>query len=142
MHRLEADSRVELILIQEGLYTDSRDQSLWFYHQALMCTFDPAFASRSMAPNLSPNDRLAYIKSETDKLVEMLEDDNNCRWIYQALIQLAMLHKITSGSWPVPPESLHTWVVSLKTLDPLRHGRWVDLEQRIQAEERIAANQS
>ncbi|MCJ1384021.1 Rab geranylgeranyltransferase [Xylographa soralifera] len=124
----------ELTLIQEGLYTDSRDQSLWFYHQSLMCTFDPALPSRSMAPNLSQYDRLAYIKSETDKLLEMLEDDRDCKWIYQALIQLAMLYKSTSGSWPVLPENIGTWVASLQTLDPLRHRRWADLEQRVHAE--------
>ncbi|MCJ1283491.1 Rab geranylgeranyltransferase [Xylographa opegraphella] len=123
----------ELILIQEGLYTDSRDQSLWFYHQNLMCTFDPAFASRGMAPNLSQYERLTYIKSETDKLLEMLEDDRDCKWIYQALLQLAMLHKSTSGSWPVLFESLCAWVVSLQALDPLRHGRWADLAQRVRA---------
>ena len=124
----------ELILIQEGLYTDSRDQSLWFYHQSLMCTFDPIFASRSMTPNLSQYDRLAYIRSETDKLLEMLEDDRDCKWIYQALIQLAMLYKSTSGSWPVLPERIGTWVTSLQALDPLRHGRWADLEQRVRTE--------
>ncbi|MCJ1392485.1 Rab geranylgeranyltransferase [Xylographa bjoerkii] len=123
----------ELTLIQEGLYTDSRDQSLWFYHQSLMCSFDPTFASCSIVPNLSEYDRLAYIKSETDKLVEMLEDDDDCKWIYQALIQLAMLYKSTSGSWPVLPETIGTWVASLQALDPLRHGRWMDLGRRIGA---------
>ena len=125
--------QAELILIQEGLYTDSRDQSLWFYHQSLMCTFDPAFASRSMAPNLSHYDRLFYIKSETDKLLEMLDDDRDCKWIYQALIQLAMLYRSTSGSWPVLAESISTWVASLQALDSLRHGRWADLKQHVRA---------
>ncbi|MCJ1400861.1 Rab geranylgeranyltransferase [Xylographa trunciseda] len=123
----------ELILIQEGLYTDSRDQSLWFYHQSLMCTFDPVLASHSMAPNLSKDDRLVYIKSETDKLLEMLEDDRDCKWIYQALIQLVILDKSISGSWPILPEIMATWVASLQALDPLRQGRWVDLEQSIRA---------
>jgi len=124
----------ELTLIQEGLYTDSGDQSLWFYHQSLMCTFDPAFASRSMAPNLSQNDRLVYIKSEMDKLLEMLEDDKTCKWIYQALVQLAMMYKSISGSSPVLPKMVGAWVASLQALDPLRQGRWVDLEQRIGTE--------
>ncbi|MCJ1472011.1 Rab geranylgeranyltransferase [Lambiella insularis] len=121
----------ELTWIQEGLYTDSHDQSLWFYHRTLMCTFDPTFTSRSMAPNLKVQDRLQYIESEIEKLVEMLEDDEDCKWIYQSLIQLNILYRDITGSWDPRSAALQTWMISLKRLDPLRQERWVDLEKRM-----------
>ncbi|MCJ1250658.1 Rab geranylgeranyltransferase [Trapelia coarctata] len=119
----------ELTMIQEALYTDSHDQSLWFYHQYLMCTFDPALASQSMAPNLTPKERLEYIESEMEKLIEMLEDDDESKWIYQSLIQLTMLFKRCAGRLPTQVGSLLEWMASLRKLDPLRRGRWEDLEK-------------
>jgi geranylgeranyl transferase type-2 subunit alpha len=44
-------AHLELELIHSALL-DPYDQSLRFYHQNLMCAFDPDVAKRSMAPNL------------------------------------------------------------------------------------------
>jgi geranylgeranyl transferase type-2 subunit alpha len=55
---LENAPHLELELIHSALL-DPYDQSLWFYHQNLMCTFDLDVAKRSMAPNLGKADRLA-----------------------------------------------------------------------------------
>lgn len=123
----------ELILIQEGLYTDSQDQSLWFYHQYLMCTFDPSLAAQSVAPSLSPDERLTYIQSEMSKLVEMLEGDEDSKWTYQALVQLAMLFHESASRLPPEAKSIKKWIASLKKLDPMREGRWIDLEESIRA---------
>lgn len=126
-----ANRYTELTWIQEGLYTDSHDQSLWFYHQSLMCTFDLTFADRSMAPNLQALERSSYVESEMEKLIEMLEDDQDCKWIYQALIHLSILYRDITGSWAAQSESIQMWMSTLKRLDPLRQGRWADLERRI-----------
>jgi len=48
--RLENADYLELELIHSALF-DPYNQSLWFYHQNLMCTFDLDVAKRSMAPN-------------------------------------------------------------------------------------------
>jgi len=53
---LEKADHSELELIHSALF-DPYDQSLWFYHQNLMCTFDPDVAKRSMVLNLSKADR-------------------------------------------------------------------------------------
>lgn len=115
-------------MIQEALYTDSHDQSLWFYHQYLMCTFDLALAGQSMAPRLLPEERSQYIESEMEKLIGMLEGDDGSKWIYQSLIQLMLLFKKCTGRLAPQAESMGDWMASLKRLDPVRKGRWEDLE--------------
>ena len=123
------DSSSELALVQRALYTDPSDQSLWFYHQNLMCTFDPAYANQTMAPGLSSEQRMAYVNREFESLLEMLDGAEDCKWIYQALIELSLLHKRLNGEWPMQKDQMQSWVRHLHDLDPLRKGRWQDLKQ-------------
>ncbi|EEH08191.1 prenyltransferase alpha subunit repeat protein [Histoplasma capsulatum G186AR] len=80
----------ELKLIHRALI-DPYDQSLWFYHQNLMCTFDPALASGTMAPNLTDIERLEYLENEVEAITEMLDGEEDCKWIYQALISCGVV---------------------------------------------------
>ncbi|KAL8825118.1 MAG: hypothetical protein Q9191_004605 [Dirinaria sp. TL-2023a] len=120
----------ELELIQRAL-ADPSDQSLWFYHQYLMCTFDPSYATESMAPNLTTGQRLAYVLREIENLTDMLEFDEDCKWIYKSLIELSILHRTLSQEWPISKDQLGVWLLRIKNLDPLRKGRWDDLEQSL-----------
>ena len=124
----------ELKLIHKALF-DPYDQSLWFYHQNLMCCLDPATAPRTMAPNLSTDERLAYVSEEQDFIEELLEDTDDCKWIYQSLIELAFLQAKLRGL-DIEAErrgSLKEWLQKLKSLDSLRMGRWTDLESLLLA---------
>ncbi len=124
---------VELELIHRALF-DPYDQSLWFYHQNLMCTFDADAARQKMAPNLSKTDRLAYIAREQEFIEDVLEDAKDCKWVYQALIECTLLAAKVQGSLSSQAkEALHTWLLELQKLDPLRQGRWTDLEKSIQS---------
>ena len=125
------DMTLELQLIQRGLWTDSNDQSLWFYHQYLMCNFDPEYASRSMASFLTTDERLRYVSKEFASLLDMLDGAEDCKWIYNALIQLSRLHRGLSDKWPVQEEQIYGWISQLRMLDPLRNGRWNDLEETL-----------
>lgn len=120
----------ELELVQRAL-SDPSDQSLWFYHQNLICTFDPSYAAQSMAPNLTTEQRLAYVVREIENLTDMLEFDEDCKWIYKSLIDLSILHRKLSQQWPNSKDQLGVWLLQLKKLDPLRMGRWDDLEQSL-----------
>ncbi|KIX05305.1 uncharacterized protein Z518_06177 [Rhinocladiella mackenziei CBS 650.93] len=121
----------ELELIHKALF-DPYDQSLWFYHQNLMCTFDPDQAARSMAPNLSNDQRLKYIASEKEYIEEVLEDAQDCKWPYQALIECTLLEaKLNKGMQKDDNRKIREWLDMLKTLDPLRKGRWLDMEQAL-----------
>ena len=99
-----------------------------------MCTFDPALASQSMAPNLTAEERLQYVEAEIEKLTEMLEDDDGSKWIYQSLLQLTMLYKSCVGHLPALAQGMGGWMASLRRLDPLRTGRWQDLEKGMNIE--------
>ena len=94
-----------------------------------MCTFDPAYASQTMAPGLSNEQRVAYVTREVESLLEMLDGAEDCKWIYQALIELSLLRKRLNGEWPMQKDQLQNWIHHLHSLDPLRKGRWQDLEQ-------------
>ncbi|OAX83246.1 hypothetical protein ACJ72_02391 [Emergomyces africanus] len=118
----------EIKLIHRALI-DPYDQSLWFYHQNLMCTFDPLLASGSMAPNLTDADRLEYLANEVEAITEMLDGEEDCRWIYQALINCSVIISRVEGSMSTKmKQQVSGWVGELKRLDPLRQGRWLDLE--------------
>jgi len=121
----------ELELIHKALF-DPFDQSLWFYHQNLMCTFDPDQASKSMAPNLNTEERLRYISVEREYIEEVLEDSEDCQWAYKALIECVLLEaKLNKGLREADKQKILGWLKELKARDPLRLGRWVDMEQSL-----------
>ena len=122
----------ELELIQRALWAGSDDQSLWFYHQSLMSTFDPKYAEESMAPDLLAEERLAYVLQEIDRIQEMLDGAEDCKWIYQALLHLSTLCKALTGRWCIRVSEIQMWVNELVKLDPLRSKRWTDLKQTLE----------
>lgn len=124
-----ADSDVqEIKLIQKALF-DPHDQSLWFYHQNVMSAFDPDMAKKSIAPELSDEDRLAYVKAEQQFIEELLEDAADSKWVYQALMECALIEaKLTKKLTSESKANIKAWLRKLRELDPLRSGRWADTE--------------
>ncbi|KLJ09261.1 geranylgeranyl transferase type-2 subunit beta [Blastomyces silverae] len=118
----------KLKLIHRALI-DPYDQSLWFYHQNLMCTFDPPLAAGTMAPNLTDAERLAYLENEVEAITEMLDGEEDCKWIYQALINCgAIISRVEGYMSTEMKQRISGWLCELKRIDPLRQGRWLDLE--------------
>ncbi|KAL1590925.1 hypothetical protein WHR41_00110 [Cladosporium halotolerans] len=130
----------EFELITTALYTDPYDQSLWSYHQYLMSTLDrssplnSANYARSTAV-LSPitnADRLGYLEQEIESIKDMLEGAEDCKYIYQALLEYSRLYlDIEAGNKMVTTKELAGWLAELRKLDPLREGRWRDMEMRM-----------
>ena len=79
-----------------------------------------------MAPELSANERLEYLGAEIDKVLEMLDGAEDCKWIYQSLIELNILYKRIKDDFASQASHLQNWINALKELDPLRSGRWDD----------------
>lgn len=108
---------------------DPYDQSLWFYHQNLLCVFDPSVAHRTMAPNLGTSERLQYLRQEIEEIEEMLDGAEDCKYIYQALIECTLLvSKVTGNLAGDDRARIVSWLSELKQLDPLRKQRWLDFE--------------
>jgi geranylgeranyl transferase type-2 subunit alpha len=121
----------ELDLVHRALI-DPYDQSLWFYHQYLMSTFDPTLSAQTMAPNLSNSERLEYIQQEKEAIEDMLDGAEDCKWIYQALIYCnVMVAKIQGVMASEAKAEVSRWLNELMKLDPLRRGRWLDLENSL-----------
>ncbi|OQD68616.1 hypothetical protein PENDEC_c033G00260 [Penicillium decumbens] len=121
----------ELELIHQALI-DPYDQSLWFYHQNLMCVFDPSVADRTMAPNLSTSERLQYLRDEIEAIQEMLDGAEDCKYIFQALIECTLLVSKVGGSLQQDDrDQILSWLSELKKIDPLRRQRWLDFESSL-----------
>ena len=128
------DHGTELELIHRAL-CDPYDQSLWFYHQNLMCTFDPSLSQSTMAPNLTDSERLEYVQREIDEIQDMSDGAEDCKYIYQALIDCTLLAAKIQGAQPSGDQKKHilNWLTELKKLDPLRQGRWLDFEKSLES---------
>ena len=120
----------EFELITRALYTDPYDQSLWFYHQYLISTLDPSNAPS--IPILDPctnADRLHYLEQELDSVKEMLDGAEDCKYIYQALLEYSRRYlDVEARNKKFTSMELRSWLDELKKIDPLREGRWTDLE--------------
>ena len=99
-----------------------------------MCCFDPEMAAQTMAPNLIREMRLEYLASEMDFIQEMLEDSEDCKWVYQALVECILLEgKVNGGLHHKAKERVRKLAIKLEDLDPLRRGRWLDLKTSMES---------
>ncbi|TKA36468.1 hypothetical protein B0A54_13469 [Friedmanniomyces endolithicus] len=123
----------EFELITRALYTDPYDQSLWFYHQYLMATLSPA--NKQAEPVLEPCGRAEqarYLEREIGSVREMLEGAEDCKYIYQALLEYSGRYlEVEAEGEKVTLEEMRGWLRELRGIDPLREGRWRDLERKM-----------
>jgi geranylgeranyl transferase type-2 subunit alpha len=128
-----ADFILELELVDEGLNVGPEDQSLWYYHQFLVLNLADSASSRQIAPNLTVNDRKLYIDREVTNIKDLLEDYRDVKCIYEALIEYAMaLVQLIGQPLGLEKQSeVASWLDNLKKLDPMRNGRWHDLEKQL-----------
>jgi geranylgeranyl transferase type-2 subunit alpha len=139
-----AESRKELFdaefeLITTALYTDPYDQSLWSYHQYLMSTLDATapgnagdFARKTaFLEPVTDAERKAYLEQELESIKEMLDGAEDCKYIYQALLEYSKRLNELSGDETEEEtrRAMVGWLAELKKLDPLREGRWRDMER-------------
>lgn len=123
----------EFELITRALYTDPYDQSLWFYHQYLMSTLDAANpCSSSILDPCTNAERVEYLEQKIESVKDMLDGAEDCKYIYQALLEYSRRYlEVEAGTKKVTTAEMRRWLSELRKLDPLREGRWKDLELKL-----------
>lgn len=122
---------VEFDLIISAMYTDSYpyQQSAWFYYQFLMTALlEPDVCQ--IVLDFKIKERCEYVQEQLEILKEMLDGAEDCKWIYNALIDYTLALRQLEKRELLSEEKLDCkiWLITLKTLDSFRKGRWDDLE--------------
>ena len=84
-----------------------------------------------MTPGFTRDDRVAYLTREIDEIKELLEDYDDVKLIYEALFEYTVYLYRLQERQPDASEraDLAVWLAQLRQLDPMRNGRWADLER-------------
>ena len=108
-------------MILSAIYTDPYDQSLWFYYEWLMTN------------NILPADKEDRLTTQVQLMMDMLPEIDDSKWLYEALVRYNIMLRDLQGQQAIPSNEralveLRSWLAELKKLDPLRDGRWKDIE--------------
>jgi geranylgeranyl transferase type-2 subunit alpha len=118
----------ELDMMQDALI-DPFNQSAWFYHQYLMSTLAIDCAPDiAIVNDLSDPERERYFEQEIERIKEILDEYDDCKWIYQALVQC---HVDAGRTGAISGKEVKIWLDELKRLDPMRLNRWNDLQAKL-----------
>ncbi|KAI1104840.1 protein prenylyltransferase [Jackrogersella minutella] len=123
----------ELAFIRDALNVGPEDQSLWYYHQYMVSHIVNYADSPTIAPALTVEERTAYVKEEIDQIKDMLEDYVDIQWIYEALLEYTLSLRTLGeqGDQGVETEDPSKWLAKVRSLDPMRAGRWDDVEKHL-----------
>ncbi|PSS06720.1 hypothetical protein M430DRAFT_54519 [Amorphotheca resinae ATCC 22711] len=131
--RLFLDNEFELIT--NAIYTDAYPyaQSVWFYYQFLMTTLVDSIGHLTITPNFTDEDRIQYVRKQLVNLGDMLDGAEDCKWIYNALLEytLALCRMENRPPLDAERQDCTSWLAELRKLDPLRAGRWDDFEKTL-----------
>lgn len=83
-----------------------------------------------IAPSLSSTEKASYVRREIEDIKDLLEDYDDITWIYKALLDYTRALPRIEGRElsEEETEELQTWMTKVRQLDPMRNGRWRDLE--------------
>jgi geranylgeranyl transferase type-2 subunit alpha len=120
----------ELSLIREALNVGPEDQSLWYYHQFLILNLVESTGRPTIAPRLAPEERVTYVVREIEDIRDLLQDYDDIKWIYEALMEYTLALAQLEEREPNVDErgEMKRWLAKLRKLDPMRSGRWDDVE--------------
>ena len=118
--------------MREALNVGPEDQSLWYYHQFLILNLVEHTARATITPRLAPEDRVSYITREIEDIRDLLEDYDDIKRIYEALLEYTLALAQVEEREPSGDEKgdMKAWLARLRALDPMRAGRWDDTERQ------------
>jgi geranylgeranyl transferase type-2 subunit alpha len=118
------------------MYTDSYpyQQSAWFYYQFLMTTLTDYVGHATITPHFTREYRVEYVTRQLAILKDMLDGAEDCKWIYDALVEYTMALSRMEERAPKRDEGqdCKAWLAELGKLDPDRRGRWDDREKSLE----------
>ncbi|KAI2462870.1 protein prenylyltransferase [Annulohypoxylon bovei var. microspora] len=125
----------ELAFVRDALNVGPEDQSLWYYHQHMVSQVVNHTSRHAIAPALTVAERAAYVREEIDQIKDLLEDYDDIKWIYEALLEytVALRRLGEQGGEDIQIEDPSKWLAKARLLDPTRAGRWNDVEKQLGA---------
>jgi len=87
----------------------------------------------TITPNFTEEERIEYVTRQLVNLKDMMDGAEDCKWIYIALLEYTLALCRMEGREPRDDEKedCASWLVEVRKLDPLRSGRWDDLEKTL-----------
>lgn len=109
------------------------DQSLWYYHQYLILDLVEYVGRPTITTGLTTEERVSYITREIVDIKDLLEDYDDCKLIYERLMDCTLSLATLEERHPTQDEEdeLRAWLSKLRELDPMREGRWSDMEKEL-----------
>ncbi|KAI1206528.1 protein prenylyltransferase [Annulohypoxylon truncatum] len=123
----------ELSFVRDALNVGPEDQSLWYYHQYMVSQIVNHASEHAIAPALTIGERVAYVKEEIEQIKDLLEDYDDVKWIYESLLEytIALKRLGEQGNEDIQIEDPSKWLAKVRSLDPMRAGRWNDVEKQL-----------
>ncbi|KAI0171675.1 protein prenylyltransferase [Hypoxylon sp. FL1284] len=122
----------ELGIIGDALNVGPEDQSLWYYHQYIISQIVGHPSIPTIVPALAIAERAAYVRREIDNIKDLLEDYEDIKSIYEALLEYSLVLKgLGEHGRSESDEDPRQWLVKVRMLDPMRAGRWDDVEKQL-----------
>lgn len=96
-----------------------------------MTTLTDYVGHATITPNFTEEDRIEYVTRQLVILKDMLDGAEDCKWIYNALIEYSIaLCRMEGRALDLGErQDCAAWLGELRKLDQDRRGRWDDLEK-------------
>jgi len=108
-----------------------------------MSTLTEAVGHATITPNFTRDDRIEYIQRQLVNLRDFQDGGEDCKWVYNALLEYTLavceMEERLPGHDEV--EDCKAWLSQLRKLDPMREGRWNDLEKSLKSSRVLSEEQ-
>lgn len=95
-----------------------------------MTTLTNPIGHATIVPNFTHTERTSYVTRQLQNLREILDGGEDCKWVYNALLEytMALAEMEERKLQDDEKQDCRSWLKELRKLDPLRSGRWDDIE--------------